>query len=329
MREVIIQRNEAGQRLDKFLGKYMKAAPKSFFYKMLRKKNITLNGKKAEGSEKLEEGDRVALFLSEETIGKFREETKVSYPTARLSILYEDEDVVFINKPAGMLSQKAEAEDVSLTEYLIGNLLAKGEITEESLATFKPAVCNRLDRNTSGIVICGKSLHGLQTMSAMLKERTLEKIYYCIVKGRMTEAQTLEGYLYKDEAANRVEIRKAPGEGAAPIKTAYQPLQSNGICTLLQVELITGRSHQIRAHLASIGHPVLGDSKYGDREVNRIFREKYGVQRQMLHAAQLSLPKDLPELRAAGHRITAPIPADMVHVIKGEDLTWQPGEPVG
>ena len=153
MRELVISKYEAGQRFDKFLAKYMELAPKSFFYKMMRKKNITLNGKKAAGNEKLEEGDTVKLFLSEETIEGFREKKKRAVHTgAKLDILYEDEQVMLINKPAGMLSQKAEKGDISMVEHLISHLLDTGEVTEEMLKTFRPSLCNRLDRNTSGIV---------------------------------------------------------------------------------------------------------------------------------------------------------------------------------
>lgn len=153
MRELVISKYEAGQRFDKFLAKYMELAPKSFFYKMMRKKNITLNGKKAAGNEKLEKGDTVKLFLSEETIEGFREKKKRAVHTgAKLDILYEDEQVMLINKPAGMLSQKAEKGDISMVEHLISHLLDTGEVTEEMLKTFRPSLCNRLDRNTSGIV---------------------------------------------------------------------------------------------------------------------------------------------------------------------------------
>ena len=156
MRELTIRTNEAGQRLDKFLVKYMPLAPKSFFYKMMRKKNITLNGKKASGQERLAEGDTVKLFLSDETIDKFTKTDtalqKSITPVAELDILYEDQNTIFINKPAGMLSQKAAKDDISLVEYVIGYLLESRQITEEELHTFHPSVCNRLDRNTSGIV---------------------------------------------------------------------------------------------------------------------------------------------------------------------------------
>lgn len=325
MREIVIREKEAGQRLLKFLEKYLNRAPKSFFYKMLRKKNITLNEKKADGSEKLVKGDRICMFLAEETMEKFRENEEGDYPVTDLDILYEDSDVIFVNKPAGMLSQKAKPDDVSFVEYLTGYLLAKGELTKEDLTRFKPGVCNRLDRNTSGILMGGKSVKGLAALSTLLKERTLDKYYFCIVKGELTAPQVLDGYLEKDEEANRVTILSSPKPGTDPIRTAYEPLRSNGLCTLVQVELITGKSHQIRAHLASLGHPVLGDVKYGDPAANRWLEKTYHIRRQMLHACRLVLPKDLPGLAAAGRMIVAPMPEDMVRVIKGEDLICQPG----
>ena len=328
MREIVISKNEAGQRLDKFLGKYMKLAGKSFFYKMMRKKNITLNGKKADGSEKLEEGDSVKLFLADETIDKFREAApEIHYPTANLNIIYEDEDVILINKPAGMLSQKAEADDVSLVEYLLGYLMKKGDVTKESLSTFKPGVCNRLDRNTSGIVICGKSLKGLQSMSSMLKERTLDKYYTCIVKGQMKQGATLKGYLLKDEKTNQVKLFDQPKEGASYICTSYEPIDGNRNCTLVRVKLVTGRSHQIRAHLASVGHPILGDSKYGDPAANRWVREQYQVKRQLLHSTELQIPADLAGMKISGKKVIAKLPADICCVVKGEGLSWAHGEP--
>ena len=207
MRELVISKYEAGQRFDKFLAKYMELAPKSFFYKMMRKKNITLNGKKAAGNEKLEKGDTVKLFLSEETIDGFREKKKRAVHTgAKLDILYEDEQVMLINKPAGMLSQKAEKGDISMVEHLISHLLDTGEVTEEMLKTFRPSLCNRLDRNTSGIVAAGKTLQGLQLLSGLFKERTLHKYYLCIVKGVSKEEQDVRGSLLKNEKTNQVRI---------------------------------------------------------------------------------------------------------------------------
>ena len=293
MKEITIQKNEAGQRFDKFLAKYMNQAPKSFFYKMLRKKNITLNGKKADGTEKLKCGDEIRLFLSDETYEKFagKVQPKEKFPMAKLNIVYEDSNVIFINKPAGMLSQKSVPSDVSLNEYLLGYLEKSGQWKQEESKAFRPSVCNRLDRNTSGMVICGKSMAGLQQMAALLKDRSLHKYYLCLVKGVMTESQHLEGYLLKDENSNQVKIFQKETEGAAHIITEYEPLYTEGETTLLKVTLVTGKSHQIRAHLSSIGHPIIGDPKYGDRKVNAFFRETHGIKNQMLHAWKLTFPE--------------------------------------
>lgn len=293
MKLITVHKQEEGQRLVKLLGAYLKEAPNSFFYKMLRKKNITLNGKKADGTEKLKCGDEIRLFLSDETYEKFagKVQPKEKFPMAKLNIVYEDSNVIFINKPAGMLSQKSVPSDVSLNEYLLGYLEKSGQWKQEESKAFRPSVCNRLDRNTSGMVICGKSMAGLQQMAALLKDRSLHKYYLCLVKGVMTESQHLEGYLLKDENSNQVKIFQKETEGAAHIITEYEPLYTEGETTLLKVILVTGKSHQIRAHLSSIGHPIIGDPKYGERKVNAFFRETHGIKNQMLHAWKLTFPE--------------------------------------
>ena len=290
MQEIKVTKNEAGQRLDKLLAKYLNEAPKSFFYKMMRKKNIVLNGKKATGNEKLEEGDIVKLFLADETIQKFSS-VKIQRTKTNLSVIYEDEDVVLINKPVGMLSQKAKESDVSLVEHLISYLLAAGELTEESLKSFRPSICNRLDRNTSGIVVAGKSLPGLQKMGELFKERTIHKYYRCLVQGAIREDQYLKGWLKKDEKTNKVQVSDRPSDSSdQPIETEYHPLWTEQGVTLLEVRLITGKTHQIRAHLASEGHPLIGDYKYGDRKLNDSYQKKYGLKSQLLHAYRLEFP---------------------------------------
>lgn len=294
MKEIVINENEAGQRLDKFLGKLLKEAPASFYYKMLRKKNIVLNGKKATGNEKLAMGDSVKLFLSDETFEKFTgrqpaEDMVISVPSIPLEIVYENHDVLAINKPAGMLSQKAKKEDISANEYILQYLLESGTITRESLHTFKPSVCNRLDRNTSGILVAGKTLNGLQQMSKAFRERSMEKYYLAIVAGHISKPRRIEGFLKKDGVNNQVTILSEPSNDAKPIITEYRPLKLVGQVTLLEVHLITGRSHQIRAHLASIGHPVIGDTKYGNPRLNREFLKNAGVTHQLLHAYRLFL----------------------------------------
>ena len=290
MKEFIINENEAGQRFDKYLAKLLREAPKSFFYKMMRKKNITLNGKKATGNEKLLSGDHVKLFLSDETFEKFS--GSIAAPRAHhvLDIIYEDENILLINKPAGMLSQPADDGTPSLVEYLTGYLLENGSLTEEDLRTFRPSVCNRLDRNTSGLIAAGKSLVGLQTLSEMFKLRELHKYYLCLVEGILDEEKYIKGYLAKDKKSNKVTIYKQEKENALPIETRYFPLENNGKRTLLKVELITGRAHQIRAHLSSINHPIIGDSKYGDSSINEQFRKKAGTKRQLLHAYEMVFP---------------------------------------
>jgi 23S rRNA pseudouridine955/2504/2580 synthase len=195
MKQFYVQQNEAGQRLDKLLMKLLNKAPKSFIYKMLRKKNITLNGLKAEGSEKLAVKDEIKLFLSDETIAQFSEAVETTTVEEKLDILYEDKHILIVNKPLGVLSQKAEKNDISMVEYIISYLLSSGQITKEQLVSFKPAICNRLDRNTGGVLIAGKSLLGLQEMARMLKDRSLGKYYLCIVKGKVEDKKRIEGYL--------------------------------------------------------------------------------------------------------------------------------------
>lgn len=299
MKLIVVNKNEAGQRFDKLLAKVLNQAPKSFIYKMLRKKNITLNGKKADGSEKLTLGDEVKIFLADDTFLKFSqaeptnvEETKkVSSDIGeKILILYEDENVLILNKPAGLLSQKAEAKDVSMVEHVIAYLLDSKQLTRQELATFKPSVCNRLDRNTSGMIVAGKSLIGLQVMSQLFKDRSLHKYYRCIVKGNVSEAQKIKGFLVKDEKTNKVSIYQQPVKGADPIETEYTPIIATKDYTLLEVKLITGKTHQIRAHLKSIGHPIIGDGKYGSKATNDYFRTNYGLNYQLLHAYRLEFP---------------------------------------
>lgn len=289
---------------------------------MLRKKNITLNGRKADGSEKLQAEDCVRLFLAEETLEKFMGAQTEAH-TCSLDVIYEDDHVLFINKPVGMLSQKADKKDISLVEYLTGYLLEKGALTREDLLTFHPSVCNRLDRNTSGIVAAGKTMAGLQTLSGAFKDRSLHKYYLALAAGRVEHPSYIKGYLWKNERTNKVTVTREPKKDALPIETRMRPLSYSGTgdCTLLEVELLTGRTHQIRSHLASIGHPIIGDAKYGSREVNEAYRKKYRVTSQLLHAWRIEMPSFEGELSyLSGLKLTAELPALFKKVIKGEKL---------
>ena len=321
MQSIIVGKNQAGQRLDKFLHKLLPKAGNGFLYKMLRKKNITLNNKKAEGNEILSLGDELKLFMKDETILLFKEE-QGSYaentlmqgqmktppkPRMKMDILYEDENIVILNKPAGVLTQKAQASDYSLNEGLIDYLIQKNEFSIEDLESFRPSVLNRLDRNTSGIVLCGKSLIGSQTLSDAIRNRTIQKYYHTICTGRLTKRDDLQGYISKDDKKNKVTIYKQEMENTSFIHTRFTPIQNAMEYTLLEVELITGKTHQIRAHLASIGHPIIGDYKYGNMQINKNLKEEFGLTNQLLHAYRISFPNAEGILAPLnGKEITAP-----------------------
>lgn len=327
MRELVIRDQDAGQRFDKYLAKYLNQAPKSFLYKMLRKKNITLNGKKADGSEKLAAGDEIRLFLSEETLEKFSR-VRVERVKQNLSILYEDDRILLVNKPCGVLSQKAKASDVSLVEQIQSYLYEAGEVTEESLRLFRPTVCNRLDRNTSGIVAAAKTLAAAQYLSRVFRDRSVHKYYHCLVAGKLDTPAHIKGWLTKNEKTNQVRISEKPlSEESLPIETSYRPLRFNEELTLLEVCLITGRSHQIRAHLASIGHPILGDPKYGNRAVNRIYEKEFQLSYQLLHSCRLEMPDSEDAFSYLNGRVFyAPEPELFCRIAKEKGIRpWEPG----
>ena len=376
MKTYTITENEAGQRLDRFLGKLLPVAPASFFYKMLRKKNITLNSKKAEGSYKLSAGDEVRLFLSDETIASFSrtapssaaghasdavlkarsgshmkahtsdDEPRVSDgPAGRITscpaktgsglwqqlnqlsksdIIFEDKDILIINKPAGMLSQKAKADDISMNELLIAYLLDNGELKPDDMRAFRPAVCNRLDRNTSGVLLAGKSLAGLRFLSELLRSRSINKYYYALVKGEEQPPRESTAYLSKDEKTNTSQVAMKPSDKDskkyAMITTRLRQLSSGGGYALLEAELITGKSHQIRAQLAAIGHPVIGDAKYGDASVNKLFFKSCHVRRQLLHAERVVFPYSEGFKGVSGKEFVAELPSDFKLTLKALGL---------
>lgn len=299
MKEFIIQKNEENQRFDKYLKKLLPNASTSFLYKMMRKKNIVINKKKVEGNEKLKAGDVVSIFLSDETFDKFHvnlEELKKEYDALKslslkgLNIVFENDEMIVADKPYNMLSQKASGKDLSANEYLLGYMINKGELPFEEFQTFKPSVVNRLDRNTTGLLLFGKTLKALQQLGEDIRERKIEKYYRAVVAGELKEELELKGYLLKDEKTNKVSFHIEQVEGSDYIETGVKPLVSKNGLTLVEIHLITGKTHQIRLHLSTIGHPILGDMKYGDAKINKKYYESHKVNHQLLHAYRLEFP---------------------------------------
>ena len=278
MRELTIGKNDAGQRLDKFLSKALDL-PQALLYKSVRLKKIKVNRKRAEIGQKLCEGDTVQCFLKDEF---FRDETDsaIDYKniTAELDVVYEDENVLLINKRPGLSVHEDEhSKNQNLITEIIAYLYNKGEYDPKNEQSFTPALCNRIDRNTGGIVIAAKTAEALRVMNEKIKSRELDKFYLAAVHGVPEKKEdTLRAFLLKDEKTNSVKIfKKNPPRGAKSIITKYRVIAKNENNSLLEVELLTGRTHQIRAHLASEGYPLLGDGKYGINKADRELGFKY------------------------------------------------------
>ena len=343
MTEIRISSREAGQRIDKYLKKYFPLAPGSFIYKMLRKKNITLNGKKAAGSEIIENGDVIKLFLSDETISSFRRKGEtvpdkessacagsvssgsgsvpygsgsVPYATGlvpsgsgSMTVLYEDGDIALFVKPAGMLSQPGNGHELSAADLIPEILLSSGCLHEDDLRAFHPAPLNRLDRNTSGILLCGLSMKGAQTISRLIRSGEMKKEYLAIVQGNGLKDGTYSAYAVKDPKHNRMLLSSQPSKNAVDMVTGFHVLGTSDHFSLVKATLITGRTHQIRAQLSWLGFPVAGDRKYGTGSAGSESFPKPG--RQMLHAFRVTFPENTdpcPEI--SGKIFTADVPDD-------------------
>lgn len=275
MKEIIITNNEEGQRLDRFLKKYLNKANVSFIQKMIRKKNIKLNDMKAEPEAVLKKDDIVTLYLSDDTIEKFREKKTLLQTEIHFKTVYEDDNILVVNKPIGLSSQPDETSTLNLVDEIKMYLDAK----EENISfTFKPAVCNRLDKNTSGLVIAAKNYDALKQTNKAIRERNIKKLYMAKVHGIISQDLELKDYLVKNEFKNMVQVVKEDTENSKEIITKAHPLKTEGNFTWLEVEIETGRAHQIRAHLSYIGHPIAGDKKYGKKDSEK---------QQVLHAYKL------------------------------------------
>lgn len=278
--------NEAEQRLDKFLRKWLKDVPLGAIFKAIRKGDIRVNGKKAKQNYVLNLGDNVeAKYIVSDKKKNIKEYAHVDF--SAMKIVYEDENILIVEKWPGVLVHSNKKQgDPTLIDYVLSYLNESGKYDPEKELTFTPAPCNRLDRNTSGLVIFGKNYSSQKAINEMIRDRKIKKYYRSLVKGRI-KSREFNAYLQKDEVNNMSEISKKFTEGSKAIAMNVEVEDSVGLFTYVEIELITGRSHQLRAHLAYLGNPIIGDKKYGDKEINNYFDNKFGLQFQFLYAYKL------------------------------------------
>lgn len=291
MREFIINNNDAGQRVDKFLTKAVKRLPVSLMYKYIRLKRIKLNGKKCDIKTKLCEGDVLSLYINDE----FFDENKASdflCASSSLDIVYEDENILIADKKVGLVvHEDNDCSADTLINRIKKYLFEKREYDPDGENSFAPALCNRIDRNTQGLVICAKNAESLRILNEKIKKREVKKEYLCVCLGKFKKkSDKISAFLLKDEKSNTVKIMSSPTKNAKSIVTGYRVIRETDELSLVEIDLITGRTHQIRAHMASIGHPLLGDGKYGRNDENK----RYHVKTQALcaHRIKFDFSKD-------------------------------------
>ena len=307
MRTLEVGRNDGGQRLDKFLSKKFKNMPKSLMYKYIRKKCIKLNGKKCDIDTRINEGDILTFYIKDEFFEDVPETYDFMKAPVKLDIIYEDDQIMLLNKKPGLIVHPDENYHFdSLIARVQHYLYDKGEYDPKDENSFAPALVNRIDRNTGGIVIAAKTAAALRILNQKLRDRELHKYYLCAAVGKFKAKEALlTDYLEKNEKQNRVYITPKPTANSKTIKTRYKVIAENKGLSLIEVDLLTGRTHQIRAHMAYIGHPLVGDGKYGKNEINR----KYGQKWQALYSYKLSFDftTDAEELSYLnGKTFTAP-----------------------
>ncbi len=286
MKEFIINKNDAGQRLDKYISKSVPLLPQSLMYKYIRSKRIKVNNKRSEISYRLCENDVVAMYINDEFFEKTTPKYDFLNAGKSINIVYEDENILLIDKPTGILSHPDEGNytDTAITRVK-RYLYEKGEYDPEKEASFAPALVNRIDRNTSGIIIAAKNAESLRVLNEKLKNREIHKFYLCVAIGKLKKPSgIIEGFLEKNEKQNRVYISEKSTDKSKTIATKYNVLDYKGGLSLVEVELLTGRTHQIRASFSHLGNPLLGDGKYGTNAKNKEFG---GYKKQFLYSYKL------------------------------------------
>jgi 23S rRNA pseudouridine955/2504/2580 synthase len=288
MKEIIITPQTANQRADKFIRKWLKEAPLSFIYKLFRKKDVKVNGKRISIEYILQAGDQLSVYVHDDQLKDFTIHRRYQKKPLTLPIIYQDAHCLMIHKPKGLLVQgEDDTRQHTLTEMVIEHLYATGEY-DPNTPGFTPAPGHRLDRNTSGLVLYGKTMEGLQALHQLFKDREdLAKHYYALVVGRLSGTGTIDFPLVKDEAKKMVFVAQPPDTGLKAL-TEYEVIKSYGEFTLVKVHLVTGRTHQIRVHFQAIQHPIAGDRKYGDFKANQWLKQNFGYEHQFLQATALS-----------------------------------------
>lgn len=286
MKSFSISKNDSGQRLDKFVTKAVPNLPQTLMYKYIRMKRIKVNGKRGEISYKLAEGDVIDMYINDEFFAPVQDRYDFLSASKNLDIVYEDENILLLDKKVGLLSHPDETEyNDTLITRIKRYLYEKGEYNPKDENSFTPSLVNRIDRNTGGIVIAAKNSESLRILNQKLKDREMEKYYLCVIHGKLAKKSgILCGWLIKDEKKNKVAVYTQKRNGAKEIRTKYSVIAENKNLSLVEVELLTGRTHQIRAHFASIGHPLLGDGKYGTNELNKAHG---GYKKQFLYSYRL------------------------------------------
>ena len=311
MKKIQITENDANQRIDKYIKKLLVNAPTNFIYKMFRKKDIKVNGKKVNEKYILKNNDVVEMILYEDKFKEFTATKDIYNVKKTFKVLYEDNHVLIVYKPAGLLVHEDKNESVNtLTNQVLSYLANKNELDLSRENTFMPGPVHRLDRNTSGIVIFGKTLAALQVLNEMIKQRhCIEKSYLTICKGKVNQKRNLKGYIVKLDDQAQVKLVSKDYPGALTMETIVKPVKYNNDYSKVEVTLITGRMHQIRVHLSSIDHPIIGDRKYGDFELNKFVKKEFGLNHQLLHAYKIRFVKSFGILAYLQDKeIVCPVP---------------------